>query len=382
MDGSGSGACEAVWGTAEPACPAQARTRRCRWSVLSIGSLREEWVTAGRVKPLSDGHRRGAHGHERGAANTDRRVERDGGGGGGGGGSNKGYTQRTASVHFQTWTIYVHYETHHRRHRPPHRKTRARTRTPRRAIATRRRAIRLRRATRSLPVPPEVAAAAVAAAHRLAAMGVPRFFRWLASRYPTINESLEGEHEFDNFYLDMNGIIHSCTHANDEELVALDEVEMFSRIFAYTERLYRIVRPRRLLYLAVDGVAPRAKMNQQRSRRFRSAKEAERLMAEAIERGEEVGYDESAVAGVQGVDRAQAAQRRGVEDRVRRDIQRSGGAGRGRAQDHGVHSGAAGEAGAGRVAAAALHVRVGCGSDHAGAGDARAVLHAAAGEGA
>ncbi|KAK4535555.1 hypothetical protein CDCA_CDCA05G1580 [Cyanidium caldarium] len=124
-------------------------------------------------------------------------------------------------------------------------------------------------------------------------MGVPRFFRWLASRYPTINESLEGEHEFDNFYLDMNGIIHSCTHANDEELVALDEVEMFSRIFAYTERLYRIVRPRRLLYLAVDGVAPRAKMNQQRSRRFRSAKEAERLMAEAIERGEEVGYDES-----------------------------------------------------------------------------------------
>jgi hypothetical protein len=113
--------------------------------------------------------------------------------------------------------------------------------------------------------------------------GIPKLFRWLVDLYPivleSVGEGLSGSNAMavDNFYLDMNGIIHTCTHTNNDKLVTLNEREMFQRIFSYTDRLYKLVRPSRLMFLAVDGVAPRAKMNQQRSRRFRSSKEREAL---------------------------------------------------------------------------------------------------------
>ena len=57
------------------------------------------------------------------------------------------------------------------------------------------------------------------------------------------------------------------------QLMPKELEEMWIEIFNYINALVEMLKPTKMIIMALDGVAPRCKMNNQRSRRFRSAQE-------------------------------------------------------------------------------------------------------------
>ena len=86
-------------------------------------------------------------------------------------------------------------------------------------------------------------------------MGVPSFFRWLSRKYPKIISPVLEEQpqivdgvilpldysapnpngELDNLYLDMNGIVHPCSHPENKPPPETED-EMLLAVFEYTNR--------------------------------------------------------------------------------------------------------------------------------------------------
>ena len=99
--------------------------------------------------------------------------------------------------------------------------------------------------------------------------------------------------DVDDLYLDMNGIIHMCTHGNDPEIAETSARDQLVRIFAFTDKVRKIVAPKRTIVLAVDGGRAVGE-DEPASSPFRSAKEREELRAELVAAGRDVPADADA----------------------------------------------------------------------------------------
>jgi 5'-3' exonuclease len=103
-------------------------------------------------------------------------------------------------------------------------------------------------------------------------MGVPGLFAWFMkkNKYILLNDKIN----VTRLYLDANCMIHPiCQKVVDEHPDSdLDTLEMImiQESINYIDYIIEFVKPTEFTYIAIDGVAPFAKINQQRKRRYKS----------------------------------------------------------------------------------------------------------------
>ena len=115
-------------------------------------------------------------------------------------------------------------------------------------------------------------------------MGVPGFFTSIFKNrfYKNIHNGInKGSNvKCDYFFMDYNGIVYSAYERIKRNIegknLKKDDIEdlIIDEVIRYTKYLItEVLKPTKMTYIAMDGPAPRAKMVQQRSRRFKAAKD-------------------------------------------------------------------------------------------------------------
>mgnify|MGYP005656212635 FL=1 len=103
-------------------------------------------------------------------------------------------------------------------------------------------------------------------------MGIPGFFGFI-KKYTkqVIKTELDDKNNGLHFFLDFNGAIYTAYYSKSIN----SEEALVSQTIQYLETLISIYKDYNLktLYIAIDGVPPRSKIEQQRKRRFHSVYE-------------------------------------------------------------------------------------------------------------
>lgn len=103
-------------------------------------------------------------------------------------------------------------------------------------------------------------------------MGIPSYFSYIVKNHPEILKQMqEYQLTIDNFYLDCNSIIYDVIHKIDFKTIKEPETDVIIKnVFVKIEEYISIIKPTKNLFIAFDGVAPVAKLDQQRERRYKS----------------------------------------------------------------------------------------------------------------
>ena len=103
-------------------------------------------------------------------------------------------------------------------------------------------------------------------------MGIPSFFSYIIKNYPNIIQKfISNKFKVDNLYLDCNSIIYDVySKIEFDKLNETVTISIIKNVISKIEEYISIIQPSQTVIIAFDGVAPVAKLEQQRGRRYKS----------------------------------------------------------------------------------------------------------------
>ena len=104
-------------------------------------------------------------------------------------------------------------------------------------------------------------------------MGIPAYLSYIIRNYPGIVRAFarprDGGSVADHMYMDTNSIVYDAYRMLENDII--NDNTIIDKVISQIELLIDQIRPTRTIFIALDGVAPFAKIAQQRQRRFRVA---------------------------------------------------------------------------------------------------------------
>ena len=107
-------------------------------------------------------------------------------------------------------------------------------------------------------------------------MGIPSYFSYIIKNHSNIIRTLQYHQDiahtaFHSLYMDCNSIIYDSFRDIEKNATPENVEAMIIDAVIYNIKKYiSFIKPHKILYIAFDGVAPFAKMEQQRTRRYKS----------------------------------------------------------------------------------------------------------------
>ena len=100
-------------------------------------------------------------------------------------------------------------------------------------------------------------------------MGIPSYFSHIIDKYSKIVKQKQNVEKIDNLFMDCNSIVYDILRSIESMTDDFEDI-LIKSVISKIEDYIQEIKPSKCVIVAFDGVAPFAKMNQQKSRRYKS----------------------------------------------------------------------------------------------------------------